>query len=51
MSIQLYGGVDGGGSGSRFVILQKNGSIFAESEGECTNQWVNMSIDTFGRSS
>ena len=36
----LYGGVDGGGSGSRFIVLQEDGSIFVESEGECTNQWV-----------
>lgn len=36
----LYGGVDGGGSGSRFIVLQEDGSIFVESEGECTNQWL-----------
>ena len=37
---RFYGGVDGGGSGSRFSILDENGNVFAESEGACTNQWV-----------
>ncbi|KAL5248526.1 hypothetical protein ACHWQZ_G017645 [Mnemiopsis leidyi] len=37
---RLFGGVDGGGSGSRFSILDANGKVFAESVGECTNQWL-----------
>ena len=37
---RLFGGVDGGGSGSRFSILDENGKVFAQSIGECTNQWV-----------
>ena len=40
---KFYGGVDGGGSGSRFSIVNENGKVFAESVGECTNQWVSFS--------
>ena len=36
----LYGGVDGGGSGSRFVVLDERGTVVAESHGDTTNQWV-----------
>eukprot|EP00116_Pleurobrachia_bachei_P008217 sb/3468479/ len=37
---KLYGGVDGGGSGSRFSILDNEGRVVAKSDGECTNQWL-----------
>ena len=39
-SMPLYGGVDGGGSGSRFVVLDERGTVVAESHGDTTNQWV-----------
>ena len=41
---RLYGGVDGGGSGSRFSILDEDGKVYAESEGSSTNQWVSVSM-------
>ena len=45
--MKFYGGVDGGGSGSRFVILNEEGDVIAESDGECTNQWVSYKTEVF----
>lgn len=38
--MSLYGGVEGGGTGSRMVIMSSGGEVVGKSEGAATNHWL-----------
>ena len=37
---QYFGGCEGGASHSKVVILDQDGRLLAQEEGEGTNQWI-----------
>ena len=37
---QYFGGCEGGASHSKVVILDQDGNLLAQEEGEGTNQWI-----------
>lgn len=40
-----FGGIEGGGTGSKFIILDDSGAVVARTEGSSTNQWLIGMLD------